>query len=475
MRDPITRQAATTPNKLALRHTTGDFTFADLAGRIAAAQRFFAGQHLSPRSVAATCVANLADGWVIGMALRTLGVTTMAIANPLDLTAHVITSVDVLVISSGELHAGLDQVRQVRVIRVPTDLSARARPAGASARPARPGGHILFTSGTTGTARQLVIDERTAPAHLGSRAAAFDLEGEAVLNIFDWGLWTSLGFLLPFKVWELGGTVMIRQPPDFGPADLMASPTHAIVTPVMLSNALRAAPPPRRLERMRLFVGGGPLPAALAAEALARVTTRLYTVAASTEAGVWTVTPIVSPQDTASHLPAPGRRIEIVDEADQPVEPGQVGAIRVDALAEVNAYHRDPEATLSAFRDGYFYPGDLGVIDLDGRLSFRGRASDLISAANQKVAPEPIEDLVAARLGVEAVCAFSCDAGALSEELHLAIQTQASIPREQLEALALSAFSSFSKVHFHIVADLPRNDRGKLQRFLVRQRFLGGG
>src|SRR5579863_6166080 len=73
MPDAIARQARRTPGKLALRHTTGDLSYADLAGRISSVRSFLAGQTLDPKALAAVCVFNLLDAWVIGAALRRLG------------------------------------------------------------------------------------------------------------------------------------------------------------------------------------------------------------------------------------------------------------------------------------------------------------------------------------------------------------------------------------------------------------------
>jgi long-chain acyl-CoA synthetase len=74
--------------------------------------------------------------------------------------------------------------------------------------------------------------------------------------------------------------------------------------------------------------------------------------------------------------------------------------IRVDDDGEIlvrggnvfAGYHRDPAATVAAFRDGWFATGDLGALDRDGFLSVVGRKKELIvTAGGKNVAPAPLE------------------------------------------------------------------------------------
>jgi long-chain acyl-CoA synthetase len=55
-------------------------------------------------------------------------------------------------------------------------------------------------------------------------------------------------------------------------------------------------------------------------------------------------------------------------------------------------YWRNPEATAAALEDGWYHTGDLGSLDADGYLHLKGRKKDLIVLANgQNVYPEDIE------------------------------------------------------------------------------------
>ena len=61
-----------------------------------------------------------------------------------------------------------------------------------------------------------------------------------------------------------------------------------------------------------------------------------------------------------------GAEVQIVDENHAPVPAGTVGAIRYRGGAVANSYYRNPVESAAAFRDGWYYPGDLGRFDADG-------------------------------------------------------------------------------------------------------------
>jgi acyl-coenzyme A synthetase/AMP-(fatty) acid ligase/D-alanine-D-alanine ligase-like ATP-grasp enzyme len=164
--------------------------------------------------------------------------------------------------------------------------------------------------------------------------------------------------------------------------------------------------------------------------------------------------------------PHSGFRLEVVDAHDAALPAGQSGQLRIQSPAMIDGYLGDELATATAFRNGWFYPGDLGRLTPDGQLIHLGRSDDMMIVNGINVYPAEIEQVLTAHPAVwEAlamplkhavhqdvpVCAVTLVKGARVDA-----QALLSFARERLGAHAL---------HEVVLLDrIPRNDRGKPDR-----------
>ena len=89
-------------------------------------------------------------------------------------------------------------------------------------------------------------------------------------------------------------------------------------------------------------------------------------------------------------VPMPSFDLEIVDKDEK-----GIGEIRVKSPCVMLGYYEMPEETAAVLKDGWFYTGDLGYIDLQGCLHITGRNKNMIVLANgKKVFPEEIEVMI---------------------------------------------------------------------------------
>ncbi len=89
----------------------------------------------------------------------------------------------------------------------------------------------------------------------------------------------------------------------------------------------------------------------------------------------------------AAGLPLPGTEIRIVD----PDENG-IGEIVCRSASVMLGYYQDPEETARVLRDGWLHTGDYGRLDEDGFLYISGRKKNVIVTKNGKnIFPEEVE------------------------------------------------------------------------------------
>ena len=101
--------------------------------------------------------------------------------------------------------------------------------------------------------------------------------------------------------------------------------------------------------------------------------------------------------------PLPGVEQRIVDPATGKIlPPGEVGEIRVKGYV-TTGYYKDPERTREAFDEhGFFKTGDLGLLDAEGCLSFRGRIKEMVKTGGINVAPIEVEEVLLSHPAVQA-------------------------------------------------------------------------
>jgi fatty-acyl-CoA synthase len=71
---------------------------------------------------------------------------------------------------------------------------------------------------------------------------------------------------------------------------------------------------------------------------------------------------------------------------------GEIGSIEVRSPAMASGYRRRPDLEATAFRDGWYCSGDLGVLDSDEYLYIFGRAADISFVGDVMVSPQLVQD-----------------------------------------------------------------------------------
>jgi O-succinylbenzoic acid--CoA ligase len=249
----------------------------------------------------------------------------------------------------------------------------------------------------------------------------------------------------------------VRMLPRFDPrefaAALRSDVTYASVVPTMLHRILHVHPGP--YPRVRLLVGGGPIPDGLLERAARAGLVVLPSYGMTETCGqVATLRP-GAPLDAKAH-PLPGVELRI--------ESG--GRIAVRGSMVSPGYLDEPDRE----RGAWFVTGDLGAIDPDGALRVRGRADEIIVSGGENIDPAVVEDAVTDVPGVERAMVL----GVPSEEwgMEVACAYEGDLDPADVEAGLRERLSGplipkrWLRVTTIPTTDLGKPDRGQVIRLL---------
>ena len=256
------------------------------------------------------------------------------------------------------------------------------------ARPAT----VIFTSGSTGVPKAVL---HTFGNHyhnaLGSNANIALRPGDRWLDSLP--LYHVGGLSILFRCLLAGATVALPQHgTPLGEAIASLGATHVSLVSTQLLRLLRENADLRGLQAVLL--GGGPVPASLVDEAVARGLP-VHTSYGLTEMASQVTT---TPQGASlEELHTSGRALpnrEVIISAG--------GEILVRGETLFAGYVEDKEIDRPLDTDGWFHTGDLGELDESGYLRVLGRKDNLFISGGENVQPEEIEEAISGLQNVEA-------------------------------------------------------------------------
>lgn len=328
---------------------------------------------------------------------------------------------------------------------------------------------IGWSSGTTGGVKGAPLTRHLQNHRMVARRLARGL-GPETRWIASVPFAATPGYIMPLAVLAAGGVVLLPQPGmDFVTLANTLGATASSITPPMLADLLaRDAERPRRLDTLdMLMVSGAHLPPDVAGEAIARLTPHLWVGygASETDGVAQARADMLAGDPSAVGYLHPWVEAEIVDADDRPLPPGQEGMLRLRSDQTIAAYHDDEVASARNFRDGWFYPGDVGAITEDRLLRITARAEDLIVQAGVAYAPETIEDALRELPGVRDVAVFALPRADGDAEIAAALVVDDGAPdAAQLLAQAGERLGEAAPTRLFKLDQLPRNANGQLMR-----------
>jgi acyl-coenzyme A synthetase/AMP-(fatty) acid ligase len=173
------------------------------------------------------------------------------------------------------------------------------------------------------------------------------------------------------------------------------------------------------------------------------------------------------------------------EEASEPGAPelprGEIGVLWVKGDSVSHGYFRDRDKSWKTFHGHWCRTGDLFSIDAGGYLYFQGRADDLFKVGGIFVAPREVEDCLLAHPAVSVCAVIPGDDGGLTKPKALVVLRPDARDRDKPALAAELKAHVQGKLSKHkyprwvlFVDDLPKNDRGKVDKKTLIERDKRG-
>ena len=172
--------------------------------------------------------------------------------------------------------------------------------------------------------------------------------------------------------------------------------------------------------------------------------------------------------------PAKHQEFQIVDAEGNPCPPGAEGEVTVGGpqccIAAIT-----PEGVWEDMKGTRIHMGDLAVMDTDGFVTVTGRIKDLIIRGGVNIAPLEIDNILLGNAKVAEAAAVGVPDNIYGEEVvcYIVAKPGETLTSEEIKrhcALTLPDYKAPKQVYF--VADLPKNDRGKVTRDVLKKQWM---
>jgi len=346
---------------------------------------------------------------------------------------------------------------------------------------------LFYTSGTTGRPKGAVLTHRNLLFMSHCYYADIEAVDERDTNLHAAPLSHGAGlYALPHL---LRGSHQVILPHFDVDAILDALQRYPQVSmfaaPTMLTRLVHApAVAAANLRNLRtICYGGGPMYVADLERALQLFGPRLYQLYGQGESPM-TITGLSQRMHAdmahprrrerlgSCGVPRTGVLVNVVDEHDRELPPGEVGEIVTKSDCVMAGYWQKPEATAETLRGGWLHTGDLGSLDEDGFLTLRDRSKDMIISGGSNIYPREIEEVLLRHPDVAEASVVGRPHPEWGEEVVAFVVPRpgAEITSETLDRLCLDHIARFKRPRdYRFPEALPKNNYGKVLKTELRR------
>jgi long-chain acyl-CoA synthetase len=288
---------------------------------------------------------------------------------------------------------------------------------------------LMYTGGTTGTPKGVLLDHRAEMLNMYHVALAWRISPDEVY-LHQTPMFHAASMSGVVGAPAEGGVSVIV--PVFDPVAVMDAieqhkVTMTVMVPTMIAMLMahEAFEPARLASLTRLTYGASPMPAALLDKLLkAFPSLDIYQGYGMTESAA--VLTILGPEEhraggailRSAGRPLRGVTLSIQDAAGNAVPHGVNGEVCARGGNFMREYWKRPDATAEAFRDGWYHTGDAGYLDERGYLFLVDRVKDMIVTGGENVYSIEVENAIASHPDVAQVAVIGIPDERWGEAVH---------------------------------------------------------
>jgi fatty-acyl-CoA synthase len=169
--------------------------------------------------------------------------------------------------------------------------------------------------------------------------------------------------------------------------------------------------------------------------------------------------------------------VRVVDENmnDVPRDGHTVGEVIMRGNSVMKEYFLQPEATLDAFRGGWFHSGDIAVWYPDGYIELRDRLKDIIISGGENISTIEVEQTVVKHPAVLecAVVAVPDEKWGERPKAFVTLKRGAYASEEEIIAFCKENMAHYKCPAAVEFGELPKTATGKIQKYILREREWG--
>lgn len=354
---------------------------------------------------------------------------------------------------------------------------------------------LNYTSGTTSDPKGVVYSHRGAYLSTLSLILGWEMENEPVY-LWSLPMFHCNGWTFTWGIAARGGTnVCLRSTTayDMYRNISLHQVTHMCCAPIVFNILLEAKQNEKTqmpFKPVKILTGGAPPPAALVQqiESLGFDVTHAYGLTEATGPALvcewqsqWNDLPRVDHSRIKARQGVSILTLADVDVKDPetmtsvPRDGKSVGEIVLKGSSLMKGYLKDENATAKAFKDGWFWTGDVGVIHPDGYIEIKDRSKDVIISGGENISSVEVENLLYKHPIVleAAVVAMPHPRWGESPCAFIAVKKSGSGKVDDIEDDVIG-YCRRNMAHFMVpkkvvvLSELPKTATGKIQKFQLR-------